>query len=114
MMPWVTWVLVTGVTALGSMSLAVLVYTITGVTELTGVIRVTGASGVRVTWVAWVWVNMVTNLIILKLSKNKKSMHSFLCALTVCEKFGAHFELPDSHMSYRDISCLHVVTVATA
>ena len=62
---------------MGSMSLAVLVYTITGVTELTGVIRVTGASGVRVTSVIWVWVNMVTNLIILKLSKNEES-YSFL------------------------------------
>ena len=81
MMPWVTWVLVTGVTALGSMSLAVLVYTITWVTELTGVIRVTGASGVRVTWVAWVWVNMVTNLIILKLSKNEERMHVFSFSL---------------------------------
>ena len=64
------------------MSLAVLVYTIVRVTELTGVIRVTGASGVRVTWVIWVLVNMITNLIILKL-KNEESMHvfSFSCFL---------------------------------
>ena len=55
------------------MSLAVLVYMITWVTELTGVIRVIG---VRVTWVIWVLVNMITNLIILKL-KNEESMHVF-------------------------------------